>query len=565
MPPADAAQPSESQRELLAAWYQEKFVDDVDARPSELRPRRLSAVEYRNTLRSLFGFDLEIAIIEAEQTVVEKSLVLKLLPPDPPGRSGFTNDTHANPLTTVIWDQYSYLVDSALEELFSSARKKELETLAGASLNGDFSHSDANQLLTRFLPRALRTQPDAERLHQIQHRIIGASDPTEATKRELKAVLMSAAFLYRSLLIQGEPETQVQVNDFELAQRLSYFLWADMPDDELLALASQKELQKPEIFRRQVSRMLDSPKSKSLAEDFAFQWLALGDIEQVSNETPYLAAIKSQPMEFINYLFTEDRPLLEIIDSDVTFANPLLRKFYGKDLAQLPKYKKPKGIEVEIVPLRKIHLVDTQGRGGLLTMPGVVAMNRGPIIRGTWMLERILGDELPDPPANVGQVQPNQDGQTLTFRERFQQHRENATCALCHDKIDPLGFALQAYDAAGAFKHSATYKPPRKRKDPSHDSDADIDASGELPSGEKFENFEQLKQILITTQRRKIVHNIVQRLLSYALCRELEYYDRPTVELIVDRVQENGTYRQLVHEIVNSIPFRETIIPGEEL
>lgn len=162
MPPGGELQPTEIERSRILDWYQKRFVDQVEARPGLFRPRRLSATEYRNTLRSLFGFDLEVAIIEAEQTQVEKSLVMKLLPEDPPGRSGFRNDTHGNPLTTVIWDQYSYLVDHALEEFFDPEKRQFLEAYVGP-IDRTLTATQAETLLRKFIPRVQRRPlPESE-------------------------------------------------------------------------------------------------------------------------------------------------------------------------------------------------------------------------------------------------------------------------------------------------------------------------------------------------------------------------------------------------------------------
>jgi hypothetical protein len=570
MPPDDQPRPTDTQRERLKTWHRANFVDNVQARAGVLRPRRLSATEYRNTLRSLFGFDLELAIVEAEQTRVDKSLVMKLLPTDPPGKSGFRNDTHSNPLTTAVWDQYSYLVDYAIEDFFSETRLPQREVYLG-SRESEFPSSpltadQAERLIRSFVPRAFRRHPPKQKLDEMVQRIRASEDVEAATKVELKVALMSPAFLYRGLLAKGQPGKQQPVDDFELAERLSYFLWADMPDAELMNLAAKGTLHGPRVFDTQVQRMLDSPKAINLANDFAVQWLALDDIEQASDETPYMLALKAQPIDFINFLFVEDRPLLELIDSRITFANLHTRKFYPADSKQLLPHSKRKGIEKEAVPNQKIRLEQTAERGGILTMPGIVAMNRGPIIRGTWILERILGEPLPDPPANVGQVPPNRSGQRLTFRERFEQHRSNSTCATCHDKIDPLGFALQAYDRDGVYVLAKDYKPPRKRKnaDDSHEvARESLDASGQLPSGEQFEDFQGLKRILVTTQRDRVMRNIVSRLLAYALCRKLEYYDQPTVDSILQELESTGgTYRDLVREITHSLPFRESYVPG---
>lgn len=542
MPPGDSPQPTEEERQRLFKWYQSKL-DAVEAHPGFFTPRRLCATEYRKTLRSLFGFDLEVAIIEAEQTVAEKSLVMKLLQTDPPGASGFRNDTRGNPLTTTLWDQYSYLADAGLAELFSQKRRSVLEEITGPVSPAGLQLEQARKLIRSFVPRAFRRTVADEKLNQIVRRIEQNSNVEAATKIELKAVLMSAGFMFRGLLMEGEAGKQQPVDNFELAERLSYFLWGDMPDAELFELASAGTLAEPEIFKAQIERLLDSPKSINLADDFAKQWLTLDQVAKQNVNPPQAEALRSQPIDYMHHLFVEDRPLLELIDSKTAFVNPFTAKFYGKDSKQMVRYRKQKGIEVEIVPNQKISLIETKARGGILTMPGILEMNRGPVIRGTWILERILGEELPEPPADVGQIPANPPGKNLTFRERFEMHRSKPTCAICHDRIDPLGFALQRYDGPN-YKHNA-----------------DVDTTGQLPTGESFDDFAGLKTILVTSQREPVIRNIVKRTLSYALCRKLEVFDRPTVDKVVEElVARNGTYRDLVHQVATSLPFQQTVI-----
>jgi hypothetical protein len=541
MPPENEPQPTEAEVDRVLAWYRNTLVNAVESHPGFFKPRRLCATEYRNTLRSLFGFDLEVAIIEAEQTVAEKSLVMKLLPTDPPGASGFKNDTHSAPLSTLLWDQYSYLADAGLTELFTKKRRSFLETVTGPIGGEGLTADQAESVVRWFVPRALRRPLAEDKLQTIIEAVREAPNPQAALKSELKVVLMSPAFLYRGMLVARAPGRVSAVDDFELAERLSYFIWADMPDDELSALAAKGELQKPEAFSTQVTRMLDSPKARSLADDFAVQWLSLDQIAKQAKRVPQAEALKSQPRDFIHYLFADDRPLLELIDSRTTFANVFTAGYYGEDRKQMKRFIKPKGIEVQIVPNQKLTLVHTKSRGGILTMPGILEMNRGPVIRGTWMLERILGEHLPEPPPNVGQVPASPPGKKLSFRERFEMHRSNPTCAICHDKIDPLGFALQKYNG------------------PDYNANADVDTSGRLPSGESFESFAELKTLLLTTRRRQIVRNIVERTLSYAVCRKLKLSDRPTVDNITNELLEtDGTYRQLVHLIADSHQMRTT-------
>ncbi|MEW4486458.1 DUF1592 domain-containing protein [Thalassoglobus sp. JC818] len=568
MPPEDELQPTPMQREQFKHWYQKRFVESVQPHPGYLRPRRLSVVEYRNTLQSLLGFELDVVIREAEQTVSETSLVLKLLPIDPPGPSRFKNDTSANPLTTLAWNQYSYIIDNALERLFSPQYQSELEAFTGP-IDGDFlTEQQAKRMLRTLIPRAYRRTVDDSVVSRSVSEVTGyqGSDLEIRLRREIKTILMSPQFLFRGLLLDVPRDQRVPVDDFELAERLSYFLWADMPDQELLNLAAEGQLGQADVYHAQIDRMLASPKARSLAEDFGVQWFSLSEIEHVSNNPPVADALFTQAVDFLDYLFRHDRPLTELIDSDVSFINPHTAKYYPNDRVQMAKYSKQKGIEVERVPNQQITLNNTMERGGLLTMPGVLAMNKGPIQRGTWILERVLGEHLPDPPADVGQVAASPPGEELTFRQRFEQHRSNATCAVCHDKIDPLGFSLQEYDDNGEFIAQARESTRKKKKQSEWvELDLPIDSSGQLSSGERFDDFNGLKRLLVTTQRERVTHNIVETMMAYGLCRKLEAYDRAAIERIVEELDENhGTFRDLIHKIADSLPFKETVVLGNE-
>lgn len=549
MPPEDEPPLSEADQKAIITWYRQRLEAPVEALPGDFRPRRLSGPEYRNTLRSLFGFDLKVAVAKAEQTVAgEESLVLKLLPTDPPGASGFVNDTRSARLSSVILDEYSHLSDAALETLFSKIKR---ETAAG------FSMAQAETLIRSFVPRAMRRPVSGEQVDKMIAALDGKDGEAliAATKFELKAVLMSPAFLYRGILMEGTPGKQQPVDPFELAERLSYFLWEDMPDEELAKAAANGSLSTPEALAGQVERMLLSPKARNLAESFGVQWLGLESLDELLQSDPIrLHALKTQPVDFLHYLFTEDRPVMEIIDSKITFVNQGTSGFYGKDRQRMTRYATTKGIERQTTPNQRLTLVDAEGRGGILTMPGILTMNEGPIQRGTWMLRQILGEQLGDPPADTPPIEPSPRGLNLSFRERFEIHRSNVTCARCHEKIDPLGFAFEAYDKNGQYLLASDRKKGNKESAP-------INASGKLPSGEAFEDFAQLKSIFLTSQRETIVRNIVVRTLSYALCRKLERRDQPTVETITKNLCENnGTWKSLFIQIARSLPFRETII-----
>ena len=561
MPPEDETPLSEEDQKTIVTWYQERSQASIEAKATVFKPRRLSGPEYRNTLRSLFGFDLEVAVVEAEQTVVsDSSLVLKLLPTDPPGASGFINDTHAARLSPNLWDQYLHLSNAALEKLFSKSGRTQLDELMGASLADEWQPDDlspelAERLIRTFAPRALRRPLTEERLSKMLMGIAGkkGAELLTATKFELRAVLMSPQFFYRGLLMKGEPGKQQAVDSFELAERLSYFLWEDRPDEELTRLALDGSLGEEKVLNEQVSRMLASPKARSLAESFGAQWLGINSLDELVGKDPIRHhALKTQPIDFLNYLFTEQRPVMELIDSKVAFVNQGTSGFYGKDRQRMKRYTKAKGIERQRTPNQKLELVHAEGRGGLLTMPGILTMNQGPIQRGTWMLRRIMGVEVGEPPADTPPIKGSPRGENLSFRERFEAHRSNPSCARCHVKIDPLGFALEAYDRNGQFLDSSE----RLKQKPST-----IDSSGKLPSGETFKNFAELKSILLTSQQEVIVRNIVEQTLSYALCRKLTRSDQAVVNAITKNLCENkGTWLSLFQQVANSVPFQETMI-----
>ena len=379
-----------------------------------------------------------------------------------------------------------------------------------------------------------------------------------ALKFELKAVLISPEFLYRGFLAkpEGKPGRQ-PVDDFELAERLSYFIWEDMPDEELMKAARKGTLREKGEVSRQVGRMLADPKARNLSESFGVQLLALSSIDdQIKNNPIHLHAMRTQPRDFLHYLFTEDRPVIELLDSNVTFVNQSTSGFYGNDRRRLAPFHKPKGVERQRTMNQRLEIRDAEGRGGILTMPSILAMNHGPILRGTWVLRHILGVRLGEPPADVPPIKPVPRGKKMTFRERFEAHRENATCARCHEKIDPIGFALDGYDRNGRYLLASYHK--RGNQPP-------IDTSGKLPSGEKFEDFQGLKSILLSKKREQIVRHLSSQVLSYALCRKLGRGDQPVIEEITRKVTlENSTWRELLIEVANSPPFRETVFRQQE-
>lgn len=578
MPPDQPLEKQEVQQ--VVDWYKGSFRPALLSLPGPLVARRLSRHELRYSLASVFGFDLQVAIIEAEQTVVEKSLVLKLLPDDPPGESGFTNDTHGNPLSENQWEQIATIVDSGIETLLGPSRNIHLAELLHLELNVPanktaerfqvISGADAEGILREVYRRAYRrTVPDSIQERAIQRLDASQGNGLEERLRiEIKSAILSPAFLYRGLLAD-QPGKQTEAvrsagvssgeravepcDDFELAERISYFIWSESPDEELLNLAGEGLLHERDLYLEQVERLLDDPRSLRLAEHFAVEWLALSEIESVSNNPPVAHALYRQPIDYFDHLIRENRPITEFYDSDYTFANPHTAKFYPGDRGKMSAYRKQRGIEVEAVNNQKLDLERTTERGGILTMPGVLAMNRGPVTRGTWMLERILGVHLPEPPADVGQVPPSPPGEQLSFRERFELHRSQPSCKSCHKYIDPLGFALERYGRDGTFLSDKAAK------------EAKIDTSGILPTGERFADFAELQQLLLREKSEGVLRHLVERFLSYALCRRLEWYDVKSVDRIVSSLSEDvdgvrylsrdASFRDLIRLVTESLPF----------
>jgi len=376
-------------------------------------------------------------------------------------------------------------------------------------------------------------------------------------KFELKAVLLSPEFLYRGMLMPVNAGGRQPVDSYELAERLSYFLWEDRPDDELMLLAQNGELSSSEALRDQVERMLKSPSARSLSESFGVQWLGIANLDALITNPIAHHSLRTQPVLFLNYLFTENRPVMELIDSKTTFINTGVSGFYGEDRGRMKLHPTPKGIERQTTPFERFTLEKASWRGGILTMPGILTMNRGPIQRGTWLLRRVLGERLGEPPADIPPIKPAPRGEKLTFRERFERHRSDVSCARCHEKIDPIGFSLDGYDTNGRF-----IKRDGKKGSA---SGSVIDTSGKLPSGETFTDYAGLKTIFMNSQRGRIVRNAVERTLSYALCRKMTRNDYPVIDQITEKIVEhNGTWKDLFTEIVMSSSFRETIIEKQE-
>lgn len=366
-------------------------------------------------------------------------------------------------------------------------------------------------------------------------------------QRALERLLVSPEFLFR---IEREPtniapNAVYRITDLELASRLSFFLWSSIPDEKLLDLATEGGLQDPVVLDQQVRRMLADRRSETLVTNFAAQWLYLRDLEVKRPDDRLFPnfdeglqqAMRRETELFIDHILREDRSVLDLLRGDFTFVNERLAKHYG-----IP--------HVYGSHFRRITLDDDSPRRGLLGQGSILtltsrATRTSPVLRGKWILENILSSPPPPPPPNVPALQDTSaEGKVLSMRERMVQHRANPVCASCHARMDPLGFALENFDAVGRWRTRS-------------ESGAPLDVSAALPNGTKFEGIAGLREVLLSSQSEAIVITVAEKLLTYALGRNLEFYDAPAVRAIT-RAAARSDYRfsSLVLGIVKSTPFR---------
>ena len=363
-------------------------------------------------------------------------------------------------------------------------------------------------------------------------------------QRALERLLVDPEFLFRieSDPVDSRPGTAYEISDFALASRVSFFLWSSIPDDELLDIARRGELRDPLVLERQVRRMLADPRSSALVNSFAAQWLYLRNLRAVTpdvNEFPEFDdnlrdALQRETELFLHSQLREDRSVVELLTADHTFVNERLAAHY-----QIPNVY---GSHFRRISLDGSTRAGLLGHGSILTVTSY-STRTSPVLRGKWLLENILGAPPPPPPPNVPDLPERGETDTPdSVRARLEQHRENPVCASCHVRMDPLGFALENFDAIGKWR--------------THDADTPVDASGSLPDGSTFDGPAELRDMLVA-RRDEFVMTMTEKLLTYALGRGVEYYDRPVIREIL-REAEPDDYRwsSILLGIVKSTPFQ---------
>ncbi|HSQ58355.1 MAG TPA: DUF1592 domain-containing protein, partial [Gemmata sp.] len=405
--------------------------------------------------------------------------------------------------------------------------------------------SAAERTLANFARRAYRRPVKADeiaRLTKLFDLATREGEPfAKAILLPMKAVLVSPHFLYR---IEEDPKNKDDVrtlNDFEFATRLSYFLWSSMPDEELFSVAAKNELRKPAVLEAQVKRMLKDPKAKALSENFAGQWLELRKLASLTPDKGYFPdwdknlqdAMIREAILYFEYIIQNDRSILEFLDSDYTFVNGRLARHYG-----IP--------EIYGLEFQKVTLTDGR-RGGVITMGSTLTVTSNPtrtspVKRGKWILENILGTPPPPPAPDAGELPPTSQLKG-TLRQQMEQHRAVTRCAVCHAKLDPLGFGLENFNGIGGWR--------------TQDNKLPIDATGVLPGGEKFDGPAELRKVLIS-KGNMFRRCFAEKLMTFGLGRGLEYYDKCSLDEVVASLKANGdAFSSLVLAIVKSDPFQK--------
>lgn len=554
MPPDDEPQLEPAQKAALLKQIREisegfDLNDPAFRDPGPSVLRRLSRVEYENTINTLTGLKFDAG---TEAGIASED-----------NGSAYTNLAAMLTLQPALMEKYFTAADRILDRLFlSPEERKAIMTKGGKQKNQAQADEpvaktfqtrvqsmSAEAFVTDFMKQAYRRPVDAreiQRVLQFQVQALAKGEPADvALRRALKPVLVSPHFLFRverDRATKGSKEAY-RISDHELAVRLSYFLWSAPPDQELITAADKGELSQPKLLEAQVKRMLLSPKTEAFTTNFATHWLQVDRIADARPSREFFPtfsdtlrkAMKEEVEYFMNKMREEDHPVTDLLNCDYVYANTELAKHYG-----LP--------EVKGKEFQKVALTADSPRGGLLGMAGVLAMNAhtnrtSPTLRGKYVMEVVFGKPPPPPPANVAPLKPAKKGEPpKSLREQLAQHATEASCAGCHKKIDPLGFALDNFDAVGSWREST--------------AENKLDTEGVLPSGEKFNGVRELKQIILK-QQDTFTHNVIEQTLIYALGRELDYFDEAPVRKIQADLQQQGhKFSTLILGIVQSYPFQ---------
>jgi mono/diheme cytochrome c family protein len=510
--------------------------------------RRINRAEYNNTIRDLFGVDLQLE---------------ELLPADGGGGEGFDTTGNALFVSSIHIEKYLAAATRTLETIVpdnANNLRPEIAAARARLLSAKPtlftpSREAARKIMTPFARRAFRrpvAADEVDRMLSMFDRGFQRGDGfVPSLRMALKAVLISPNFLF---LAEPEPsEGGVhRLSALPLASKMSYYLWSSMPDEELFTLAERGQLLETNVFRQQLQRMLADPKAAALGERFAAQWLDLDRLGTEVHPDPKRypefdaelnTSMRQEVTAFFNHVFREDRSLLDLIDSDYTFVNQRLAQIYGINGVVGSEWT-------------RVKLAD-RNRGGVVGMAAVHAstsypLRTSPVLRGKWILESLLGEKVKPPPEDVPPLEESPEKVAhQSLRAQLETHRLKAECAACHDKMDPLGFALENFDVLGRWRDQ--------------DRDQPIDAKGTLSSGETFSGPAGLKSVLMA-RKDEVIRHLVKKMVGFAYGRELNRFDDCVVDKTLKALQENN-YRAsvLVEQIATSYPFQHRFYPKQDM
>lgn len=533
MPPEDGEQPSDSERTSFAHWI-DAGLSNFDCTKAKVKPRstvrRLNRAEYNNVVEELFG----VGLSPADE-----------FPADDVGE-GFDNIGAVLSLPPLLMEKYLDAAEQITQQL-TDDEKSWRHRFPKLPPHADFEKQHVESELKRLASKAFRRPLEDDELNRLVQLYDSAhefgADSIDAFALALQGVLISPQFLFRLEEDPAAPPDEPSpLTDHAIASRLSFFLWSSLPDDTLNELADAKKLTDPAVIEQQARRMLKDPKSKALVENFAGQWLELRIFRALVPDPDLFPSFdddlrNDMVMETSRYfeeLIKNDRSVLDLLDSNYTYLNERLAKHYGIG-------------DVQGDDFRRVSLRDDR-RGGILTHASILTLTSNPtrtspVKRGKWILDNILGTPPPPPPPNVPELEEGDD-LLGSLRERMQQHRENPSCAVCHRKMDALGFGFENFDAIGVWREK--------------DGRYDIDPSGELPGKIAFKKPAELRRILIANSN-EFTSCLTRKLLTYALGRALSLRDKCLVDDIVEHVEsKDHRFSELVVAIVTSDVFRMT-------
>ena len=536
MPPDDEdVLPSDAERKQLIdalSNVSERIKSgDVPQKAGRVTLRRLNRNEYHYTVRDLFGVNFNPS---------------QDFPADGAGGEGFDNTAAALFSSPALLEKYLSAAKKVIASVYLSPGLKKRAIFKQPETPKD-TEATAKEILSYHATLAYRRRVSeddmAPLMNAFQRETKSGKSFDDSLRAPFTALLINPRFLFRAEHDQAGKD-EWKLNDFEIATRLSYFLWSSMPDRELFRLADAGKLSDPAVLKAQTLRMIASPKSTSLARHFAGQWIGfekmISTVDPDQKRFPTFndnlrKAMYYESVEFFSHLLRKNQPLTDLIDSDYTFANATLARHYGLK-------EKVTGSEMKKVALHN------KSRGGIIGMGSVLTstslpLRTSPVLRGVWILDTLLGDPAPPPPPDAGEL-PADDTKAdgLTFRQQLDIHRKAPKCANCHNRIDPLGYSLENFDAIGRWREKDANGKP-------------IDASAILPGDIEFSSPAELKMLLMSA-KNKFAANMTRKMLSYATGRGLEYYDESVVTKIVAKLEKSGYSTQaLVYEIVNSRPF----------